>query len=134
MLYIFVGGEYVGEAYCPQLMGGRVSEWEARAMRQHDEQQAKIAREQGLPVRARIQDEARAAHRRRSTEIRASEQARQWDRQRPDIHTALVSERLAEVQAQITQVVTLADPRPDAEPDRPVPVLPVRMMREEERA
>ncbi len=134
VLYIFVGGEYVGEAYCPQLMGGRVSEWEARAMRQHDEQQAKIAREQGLPVRARIQDEARAARRRRSTEIRASEQARQWDRQRPDMHTALVSERLAEVQAEITQVITLADPRPDAEPDRPVPVLPVRMMREEERA
>jgi len=36
-------------------MGGRVSEWEARAMRQHDEQQAKIAREQGLPVRARME-------------------------------------------------------------------------------
>ena len=32
VLYIFVEGEYVGEAYCPQLMGGRVSEWEARAM------------------------------------------------------------------------------------------------------
>jgi hypothetical protein len=95
-------------------------------MRQHDEQQAKIAREQGLPVRARIQNEARAARRRRSTEIRASEQARQWDLQRPDIHTALVSERLAEVQAEITQVVTLADPVPDAEPDRPVRVLPVR--------
>jgi hypothetical protein len=134
VLYIFVEGEYVGEAYCPQLMGGRVSEWEARAMRKHDEEQAKIAREQGLPVRARIQDEARAARRRRSTEIRASEQARQWDRQRRDIHPALVSERLAEVQAEITQVVTLADPVPDAEPDRPVPVLPVRMMREEERA
>ena len=131
VLYIFVEGEYVGEAYCPQLMGGRVSEWEARAMRKHDEQQAKIAREQGLPVRARIQDEARAARRRRSTEIRQFEQARQWDRQRPDIHPALISERLAEVQTQITQVVTLADPVPDAEPDRPVPVLPVRMMREE---
>jgi Mu transposase-like protein len=25
VLYIFVGGEYVGEAYCPQLMGGRES-------------------------------------------------------------------------------------------------------------
>jgi hypothetical protein len=100
-------------------------------MRKHDEQQAKIAREQGLPVRARIQDEARAARRRRSTEIRQFEQARQWDRQRPDIHPALISERLAEVQTQITQVVTLADPVPDAEPDRPVPVLPVRMMREE---
>ncbi len=78
--------------------------------------------------------EARAARRRRSTEIRANEQARQWDRQRPDIHPALVSERLAEVQAQITQVVTLADPVPDAEPDHPVPVLPVRMMREGERS
>ncbi len=131
VLYIFVEGEYVGEAYCPQLMGGRVSEWEARAMRKHAEEQARIAREQGLPVRARIQDEARAARRRRSTEVRASEQARQWDRQRGDIHPALVSERLASVQAEITQVVTLADPVPDAEPDRPVRVLPVRTMREE---
>ncbi len=71
VLYIFVGGEYVGEAYCPQLMGGRVSEWEARAMRKHDEEQAKIAREQGLPVRARIQDEARAA---RLAEVQRFEQ------------------------------------------------------------
>ncbi len=131
VLYIFVGGEYVGEAYCPQLMGGRVSEWEARAMRQHDEQQAKIAREQGLPARARIQDEAAAARRRRSIEIRASEQARQWDRQRPDIHPALVSERLAEVQAEIMQVVTLAEAVPDADPDRPVRVLPIHTLRKE---
>src|SRR6266446_6645418 len=89
VLYIFVEGEYVGEAYCPQLMGGRVSEWEARAMRKHNEEQVRSARAQGLPVRARIQDEAGAARRRRSTEIRAHEQARQWDRQRPDIHPAL---------------------------------------------
>jgi hypothetical protein len=116
----------------PGLWEAAKVEWEARAMRQHDEQQAKIAREQGLPVRARIQNEARAARRRRSTEIRASEQARQWDLQRPDIHTALVSERLAEVQAEITQVVTLADPVPDAEPDRPVRVLPVRYVQREE--
>ena len=75
--------------------------------------------------------EARAARRRRSTEIRASEQARQWDRQRGDIHPAEVIERLASVEAEITQVVTLADPVPDAEPDRPVRVLPVRTMREE---
>jgi hypothetical protein len=132
VLYIFVEGEYVGEAYCPQLMGGRVSEWEARAMRKHDEEQARIAREQGLPVRARIQDEAKASRRRRSTEIRASEQARQWDRQRGDIHPALVSERLASVEAQIAQVVTLADAVPDAEPDRPVRILPVRYVKPEE--
>src|SRR5207237_7391285 len=120
VLYIFVEGEYVGEAYCPGLMGGRVCEWEAGAMRKHNEEQARMAREQGLPARARIDDEARAARRRRNTEIRASEQARQWDRQRGDIHPALVSERLASVEAEITQVVTLADPVPDAEPDRPI--------------
>jgi transposase len=131
VLYIFVGGEYVGEAYCPQLMGGRVSEWEARAMRKHDEEQAKVAREQGLPVRARIQDEAGAARRRRSTEIRASEQARQWDRQRQDIHPTEVAQRLARIEAPIPQVVTLPEAVPDAEPDRPVRVLPVRTMREE---
>jgi len=134
VLYIFVEGEYVGEAYCPQLMGGRVSEWEARAMRKHDEQQRNLAREQGLPVRARIQDEAGAARRRRSTEIRASEQARQWDRQRPDIHTAEVIERLASVEASISQAVTLPEAVPDAEPDRPVRILPVRTMREEKRS
>ena len=94
-------------------------------------QQRHLAREQGLPVRARIQDEAGAARRRRSRDLRASEQARQWDRQRPDIHPALVSERLASVEAEITQVVQLAEAVPDAEPDRPVRVLPVRTMREE---
>src|SRR2546421_3436364 len=45
-----------------------------------------------------------------------------------------LSPRLAAVEAQITQVVTLADPVPDAEPDRPIHILPVRMMREEERS
>lgn len=131
VLYLFVEGDYVGEAYCPQLMGGRVSEWEARAMRQHNEEQARLAREQGLPVRARIQDEAKASRRRRSTQIRAREQARQWDRQRPDMHPALVAERLASVEAEITHVVTLADPVPDAESSRPVRVLPVHTLREE---
>jgi hypothetical protein len=42
--------------------------------------------------------------------------------------------RLASVEAEITQVVTLADPVPDAEPDRPIRILPVRTMREEERS
>ncbi len=128
VLYIFVEGEYVGEAYCPQLMGGRVSEWEARAMRKHDEEQRHLAREQGLPARARIQDEAKASRRRRSTEIRASEQARQWDRQRGDIHPAIVSEHLATIEAEKLAPPKLPPARPDAEPDRPVRILPVRKM------
>src|SRR5438270_11963302 len=80
VLYLFVEGVYVGEAYCPQLMGGRVSEWEARAMRKHDEMMARIAREQGQQARARTQEEAGHARKRRSAEIRASEHSRQWDR------------------------------------------------------
>ena len=75
--------------------------------------------------------EAGAARCRRSRDLRASEQARQWDRQRSDIHTAEVVERLASVEASITQRVTLPEAVPDAEPDRPVRVLPVRTIREE---
>src|SRR5438046_7204899 len=131
VLYIFVEGEYVGEAYCPQLMGGRVSEWEARAMRKHDEEQRHLAHEQGLPVRARIQDEAGSARKRRSAEIRRIEQSRQWDRQRQDIHPAIVSEQLARIEAKKLAPPKLPPARPDAEPDRPVRVLPVRTMREE---
>ncbi len=101
-------------------------------MRKHDEEQAKIASAQGLPVRARIQNEAGTARRRRSTEIRASEQARQWDRQRQDIHPAEVAEHLARIEAKKLAPATLPPAVPDAEPDRPVHVLPVRYVQREE--
>ena len=129
VLYLFVAGEYVGEAYCPELMGGRVSEWEARARRHHDARQAQLARADGLPVRARIQDEAGAVRRRRSTEIRAREQSRQWDRQRPEMHPADVVERLAQLEAVSPTVPPLPPAVPDADPERPVRVLPVRPLR-----
>ena len=131
VLYLFVEGEYVGEAYCPQLMGGRVSEWEARAMRKQDEAEAKAAREQGREVRARIQDEAGSHRKRRSAEIRASEQSRQWDRQRQDMHPAEVVERLASIEASIPQVAPLPPAVPDADPDGPVRTLRIRTLREE---
>lgn len=101
-------------------------------MRQYDEEQVKIAREQGLPVRARIQNEAGAARRSLRTEIRASEQARQWDRQRQDIHPAEVAEHLASIEAKKLAPPKLPPARPDAEPDRPVHVLPVRYVQREE--
>src|SRR5436190_21044426 len=55
VLYLFVEGEYAGEAYCSGLMGGGVSEWEARAMRTLDDVEAEAATAQGTKVRARIQ-------------------------------------------------------------------------------
>jgi hypothetical protein len=65
------------DAYCPGLMGGRVSEWEARTMRKHDEAEAKAAREQGREVRARIQEEAGSHRKRKAARIRQVEQSRQ---------------------------------------------------------
>jgi hypothetical protein len=127
VLYLFVEGEYVGEAYCPQLMGGRVSEWEAKAMRKHDETQAEVAREQGRQARARIQDQAASSSKRRSSEIRASEQSRQWDRQREDIHPAEVLERLASVEAKKPATLALPPAVADADPDRPVRKLRIRI-------
>ena len=132
VLYLFVEGVYVGEAYCPQLMGGRVSEWEARAMRKHDEMVAQIAREQGQEVHARIQGEAGRARKRRAAEICQAEQSRQWDRQREDIHPAEVLERLSlGIEVKKPKVAPLPKAVPDADPDRPVRALRIRTMREE---
>src|SRR5579872_5165069 len=75
VLYLFVEGVYVGEAYCPQLVGGRVSEWEARAMRRHDELEARRAGAEAREARARTQDEAGQARKRRRAQIRHVEQA-----------------------------------------------------------
>jgi hypothetical protein len=101
-------------------------------MRKHDEIQERRAREQGQEVRARIQDEARKAGRkRRGAEIRASEQSRQWDRQREDIHPAEVLEQLESHEAKKRKVTPLPKATPDAEPDRPVRALPIRTLSKE---
>src|ERR1700730_18668731 len=52
VIYLFVEGSYVGEAYCPAFMGQRVSEWEAKAMRQADTKAAKAAGAEVANVRA----------------------------------------------------------------------------------
>ena len=56
------------------------------------------------------QSEAGQTRKRRSAEIRANEQSRQWDRQREDIHPVEVLERLASLEAKHTAVAPL--PRP----------------------
>ena len=100
-------------------------------MRKHDEIEAKASREQGHQTRARMQDEAGSHRKRRRTRIRQAEQSRQWDRQREDMHPADVLERLASLAAQTPASLTLPPAVPDAEPDRPVRVLPIRPVREE---
>src|SRR5438128_7886755 len=57
VIYLFVDGGYVGEAYCPAFMGQRISEWEAKAMRRSDTAKAKAAGAETADVRAQIQEE-----------------------------------------------------------------------------
>jgi hypothetical protein len=127
VLYLFVEGSYVGEAYCPQFMGSRVSEWEARARRQHDSEEAKVSREQGLKARARTQNEAASSRKRRSVQIRQAEQSRGWDRQREEIHPAGVVEHLTTLSRHQPKVAPLPPAVPDADSDRPVRALRIRL-------
>jgi len=126
VIYLFVEGSYVGEAYCPALMGRRVSEWEAVALRQHDKEQKRAATQEGREARARTQDEAASSRNRRAAQIRAGEQSRQHDRQRQEIHPARVLERLASLEPEVAESLKLPPAIPDPEPDRPVRVLPIR--------
>src|SRR6266542_6045847 len=43
VIYLFLEGELVGEAYCTEFLGRRVSLWEADAMRKADAAQAQTA-------------------------------------------------------------------------------------------
>ena len=131
VLYLFVAGSYVGEAYCTEFLGGRVSEWEAAAMRKSDNLKKNEATEQGRAARARTQEEAASSRRNRHAQIRASEKSREYDRQREEIHPTPVLERLASLAPKPASNLKLPPAVPNAEPDHPVKTLPVRRLREE---
>ncbi len=133
VLYLFVAGSYVGEAYCTEFLGGRVSEWEAAAMRRSDNLQKNEASEQGRLARARTQEEAKSSRKQRSAQIRASEKSREYDRQREEIHPIPVLERLGSLAPKPAPHLKLPPAVPNAEPDRPVKTLPIRKLREEPR-
>jgi hypothetical protein len=97
LVYLFVEGVYVGEAYCSAFMGRRVSEGEAAAQRLADQQSAKAARLATQEVRARMQEEIVVTKKQRIRSAREQEKARQLDRQREDIHPAPALEQLATV-------------------------------------
>jgi len=126
VIYLFVAGSYVGEAYCPALMGRRVSEWEATAQRQADSQKAKAAASASQEVRARIQEEIETAKQQRRRLTREREQARQLDRQREEIHPPHVLEVLAQMTPPAPSSLRLPEAKPDPARDYPVQLLPIR--------
>ena len=126
VIYLFVAGSYVGEAYCPALMGRRVSEWEATAQRKNDSQKAKAAASATQEVRTRIQEEIETAKKQRSRVTREREQARQLDRQREEIHPLHVLEVLAQMTPPAPSSLRLPEAKPDPEREYPVQILPIR--------
>jgi transposase len=131
VLYLFVEGSYVGEAYCPALMGRRVSEWEAAAQRQADGEKARLAASASQEVRARLQEEIAAAKKQRRQATRAREYGRQLDRQREEIHPPHVLDALAAMQPPPPANLRLPPATPDPDKEYPVRVLPIRPLETE---
>jgi len=94
VIYLFLNGELVGEAFCTELMGKRLSIWEADALRRADMAQAEKARGESRDNRQRIQEEALSGRKLLSLETKRLERARQFDQQRAEIHPSSVQATL----------------------------------------
>lgn len=95
VIYLFVEGEFVGEAYCIELQGKRTSIWEAAAMKKQDRLQAQEAQIKSLENRQRIEAHAHKGKRELRKEQKRIEKMRQLDMQRGDIHPSHVQHTLA---------------------------------------
>jgi len=131
VIYLFVDGSYVGEAYCPAFMGQRISEWEAKAMRRADAVKAKAAASASADVRAQIQEEIEATKKQRRRAVREREKARQFDRQREEIHPAQVLETLADLAPPERESLRLSKATPDPEREYVAQSLAIRYREKE---
>jgi hypothetical protein len=126
VIYLFVEGSYVGEAYCQAFMGQRVSEWEAAAQRRADAEKAKAAATASAEVRARMQEEIEEAKKQRRRASRTREQERQFDRQREEIHPPHVLETLESLAPDARESLRLPKATPDPPKEHPVQHLAIR--------
>src|SRR5712692_9801269 len=126
VIYLFVEGSYVGEAYCPAFMGRRVSEWEATAQRQADAAKAKATASASADVRVQIQEEIETTKKQRKRATREQEYSRQLDRQREEVHPIHVLEALAGMTPPTPSNLRLPEAKPDPDREYPVQILPIR--------
>jgi len=121
VIYLFLDGELVGEAYCTEFLGRRVSLWEANAMRKADAAQAQTAAAESRANRQHIQAESLAGRRQLLAETQRLEQQRLLDQQRAEIHPAhvqtalrVLADHAAPASAPLSQAPGLLPP---AQPD-----------------
>lgn len=141
VIYLFLEGELLGEAYCTEFLNRRVSLWEAQAERRADTARKSAATAESLENRQNIQQQARGGRRIHSLETKRLEKQRQLDRQRQEIHpehVQAVLQALAEQQTaspparpQVSGPLPPAVPREDP-PGTEVRHLPVRKLRRDD--
>ena len=139
VIYLFLEGKYMGEAYCPKFMGRRVSIWEADALRKADAAPKREAEAEALAGRQRTQRLARRGGRAHRREVLRLEKQKQMDRQQEDIHPEHVQTKLKEL-GQLkppgsppvpTTIAPSALPEPNDELEkRPIIYLPMRRWNE----
>jgi transposase len=100
VIYLFLNGELVGEAFCTEFMGKRTSVWEADAARQADAKGTQKASAESLENRQRIQEEAISGRKLLSLETKRLERERQLDQQRQEIHPSHVQATLQALSGQ----------------------------------
>ena len=141
VIYLFLEGTLVGEAYCKEFLHRRVSVWEAAAERRTDAALKKEATARSLSRRQEIQEEANAGKRIHSLETKRLEKQRQLDLQRHEIHPSHVQATLQALKelhtpssSPISKGSGLLPPAvPEADPPgRPIVHLPVRKRRRED--
>ncbi len=129
VIYLFEEGELRGEAYCTELLGERLSIWEAQVRRKNDTEQARDASMISLETRQRIQQEAVSGKKALALETRRLEKQRLLDQQRSDIHPEPVQAAL-HVLAHHQAVAPVSAPNPTgllppAIPEDEAPTTPV---------
>jgi hypothetical protein len=100
VIYLFLEGELVGEAYCTEFLHRRVSIWEATVERRADRAREADAKAVSLENRQHIQEEAQAGRRIHVLETKRLEKQRQLDGQRQEIHPSHVQATLQALQEQ----------------------------------
>jgi putative transposase len=135
VIYLYCEGVYVGEAYCVEFAGRRVSWWEARSMRRRDARHKKTAEAEALVGRQRVQERAEAGKTANRRETRRLQQERQRQLQRGEIHPDAVLDTLhAMVEAQrppapptvLPAASALLPPPVPHAVDQPVPLSRIR--------
>ncbi len=79
-----------------------------------------------------MQEEIEEAKKQRRRTTREREKARQFDRQREEIHPPHVLEALAAMQEPAPEALRLPEAKPDPDEEYPVHVLPIRPLAPED--